>query len=60
MNTYTTTIVMESADRIKPGFWNRCISDAVERYRAETGQDVRSVRFCVKEETNESTNLSER
>lgn len=50
MNTYTTTIVMESTDRINPAIWNHCISDAIERYRAETGQNVRKAQFSVKGE----------
>lgn len=50
MNTYTTTTIMEIKGPLNNVVWNRCISDALERYRAETGQDVRRVQFCVKGE----------
>lgn len=48
MNVYTTTIILENEQRIDNVKWHKCLSDAVERYREQTGQDVRSVQFGVK------------
>lgn len=50
MNTYITTTIMEMEGHLNNVVWNRCIPDALERYRAETGQDVQRVRFCVRGE----------
>lgn len=50
MNTYITTTIMEMEGHLNNVVWNRCTSDALERYREETGQKVRSVRFCVRGE----------
>ena len=48
MNVYTTMIILECEERLDNIQWNKCLSDAVERYREQTGQDVRSVQFGVK------------
>lgn len=50
MNVFTTTIILECEQRIDNVKWQKCLSDAVEKYRAKTGQDVRSVQFSVKGE----------
>lgn len=50
MSIFKTTMTLECEGHINNVVWNRCISEAVERYRAETGQDVRSVQFSVKGE----------
>lgn len=50
MNVFTTTIILESEQRLDNVKWQKCLSDAVECYRAKTWQDVRSVQFSVKGE----------
>lgn len=50
MKVFTTTIILECEQRLDNVKWQKCLSDAVEHYRAQTGQKVRSVQFSVKGE----------
>lgn len=50
MNAFTATIIMQTEDRIDNVLWQKCISDAIERYRDQSGQKLVSVSFTVRGE----------
>ena len=50
MNVFTTTIILESEQRLDNVKWQKCLSDAVEQYQEKSGQKVRSAQFSVKGE----------
>ena len=50
MNVFTTTIILECEERLDHVRWQKCISDAVEQYRQQTGHQIRSMQFSVKGE----------